>query len=92
MNLTKFGDPEEFYIASMYASALINDDYSSFDYYYNEAEAEKEIKKFDKWVKETQAGRHGHWDIPDEAEDFQECSVSGLEGDCVKAVFHPILD
>ena len=42
--MTIFSEPEEHFIADCYLSALINGDYSSFDYYYsNEDECQKEI-------------------------------------------------
>jgi len=90
--MTIFSEPEEHFIADCYLSALINGDYSSFDYYYsNEDECQKEIKRFDDWVEEAQAGRQGHWSCPDgDDTDFVICEIGGLRASCVEVTFHPI--
>jgi hypothetical protein len=98
---TIFDEPEEYEIASWYLSALINGDYSSFDYYAtSEAQSERMIKRFDRWVKNTQDGREGHWSYfseDDEDEENREkagehlayCDISGKMADCETVVFHP---
>ena len=89
------GEAEEFWIADYYLSALINGDYSSFDYYFgDESECAREIKRFDKWVERTQAGRSGHWTTPDEPEtdEFGECEVTGVRGPVEKVLFVPMPD
>jgi len=92
--MTIFAEPEKHYISSCYLSALINGDYSSFDYDYNdEGERDRAIEEFDAWVKESRNGRQGHWSSDNDAmEYFLTCEVSGTPGSCVEVKFHPILD
>jgi hypothetical protein len=93
MTMTIFEEPEEHTIAKDYLCALLYGDYSSFTYYAeNEREEARAIKRFDRWVKNTQAGRDGHWSYPDEEEfdNFKRCEISGLMADCTTVTFHPI--
>ncbi len=102
-NKTVFGEAEEYQIAEWYLSALINGDYSVFDFYYSdEKRCNRAIENFDNWVKDTQAGRDGHWSYySEDSEDDEEreksgkhflsCDVSGLMSDCEYVVFHPII-
>jgi hypothetical protein len=96
-----FDEPEEYEISSWYLSALINDDYSSFDYYFpQESKCERAIKRFKRWVKNTANNRIGHWSyFSDESENEEErekagehmafCEVSGQMSSCETVVFHP---
>lgn len=91
--MTIFDAPEEHTISKDYLSALINGDYSSFTYHYeDEKEEERAVKQFDRWVRNEQADRCGHWTYPDEEEhnNFQCCEITGLMADCVPVTFHPI--
>lgn len=96
-------DPEEEYdISSWYLSALINGDYSSFDYYYDdEKKRDRAIKRFDDWVEGVQDGRQGHWSYysedSEDAEDREKagehcayCEVTGKMSDCETVVFWPL--
>jgi hypothetical protein len=86
---------EEYWISDYYLSALINGDYSSFDYYFSDVqECDREIKRFDDWLDETQDDRSGHWTTPDEPEtdEFGECEVTGLRGKVEKVLFVPMSD
>ena len=57
-----FAEPEECEIAGHYLSALINGDYSGLN--------TDECAKFQRWVREAQAGRSGHWSYySEDAED-----------------------
>jgi hypothetical protein len=89
------GEPEEFWITGYYLSALVYGDYSSFDYYFSdEKRCQRAIKRFDNWVKETQAGRSGHWTAPDEPEtdELGQCEVTGMHGPVEKVLFVPTPD
>jgi len=83
--MTIFGEPEEHYIASWYLSALINGDYTSFDYY------DESPTSFDWWVKQAQTDRQGHWDASqNDTTNFRTDEVSGLMADCVLVTFWPL--
>ncbi len=100
-NGTKFGKPEEYYIAGAYLSALINGDCSGLE--------DSEEKDFDAWLEWAQEGRSGVWSYySEEAENedgspneeerakagshFHLCDVCDLMADCEIVVFHPIID
>jgi len=94
--MTMFDEPEEHYIPDWYLSALINGDYSSFDYYYNnEVKRDREIERFDTWVKEAQAGRQGHWahdndEDESDAVEWRRGEISGLYAMCARVLFIPM--
>jgi hypothetical protein len=92
--MTVFEEPEEHTIAKEYLCTLLYGDYSSFTYHFESEKAEaRAIKQFDRWVKDAQAGRDGHWTFPDDEEEydnFERCEICNLMADCVTATFHPI--
>lgn len=99
--MAKFAEPEEYYIAGHYLSALINGDHSGFE--------GTDEQDFDDWLEAAQAGRSGHWGYysseaedengnPDEderskaGEHWRRCEVTGLFALCECVYFMHLLE
>lgn len=66
----------EYLIGSQYLCSLFNGDDSGLE--------EKEAAEFWEWAERVQGDTVGHWAGGDEEthEEFAECEVTGLRGDC----------